>query len=141
MTEFGPTAVHSAFKFLTDCSRLPTRWSNSGSICRICSRPVMGAGSKSRSAAVSCRTEVCYHFGRKHGRYRAVKRRETLLDGAAVRLPWQDYQARGINERPHDIRDCWLCDACAFAGPGTCFVSPLNPQQQVVLALSGRSCT
>ena len=36
------------------------------------------AGSKSRSAAVSCRTEVCYPFGRKHGRYWAVKRREFI---------------------------------------------------------------
>src|SRR6266446_7871885 len=27
------------------------------------------AGSKSRSAAVSCRTEVCYPFRRKHGRH------------------------------------------------------------------------
>jgi len=28
-------------------------------------------GSKSRSAAVSCGTEVCYPFGGKHGRHRA----------------------------------------------------------------------
>ena len=36
-------------------------------------------------AAVSCLTEVCYPFGRKHGRYWSVKRREfiTLLGGAA----------------------------------------------------------
>jgi hypothetical protein len=44
------------------------------------------AGSKSRSAAFSCRTEVCYPFGRKHERHRAVKRREfiTLLGGAVA---------------------------------------------------------
>jgi hypothetical protein len=52
----------------------------------------------------------------------------SLLGGAAVRLPWQNYQARGLNERPHDIRDCWLCDACALAGLGTRFAFPLSPQ-------------
>ena len=33
-----------------------------------------------------CRAEVCYPFGRKHGRHRAVRRRDfiTLLGGTAV---------------------------------------------------------
>src|SRR5262249_8026795 len=44
---------------------------------------------KSRSAAVSCRTEVCYPFGRKHGKHRAVKRRDfiSLVGGAATAGP------------------------------------------------------
>ena len=39
-----------------------------------------------RMDAAVCRAEVCYPFGRKHGRHRAVKRRAfiSLLGGAAA---------------------------------------------------------
>src|SRR5215469_2143668 len=39
-----------------------------------------------RTDAAVCRAEACYPFGRKHGRHRAVRRREfiTLLGGAAT---------------------------------------------------------
>ena len=43
-----------------------------------------------RMDAAVCRAEVCYPFGRKHGKHRAVRRREfiTLLGGAVVSDHW-----------------------------------------------------
>ena len=43
-----------------------------------------------RMDAAVCRAEVCYPFGREHGKHRAVRRREfiTLLGGALVSDHW-----------------------------------------------------
>ena len=43
-----------------------------------------------RMDAAVCRAEVCYPFGREHGRHRAMKRREfiALLGSAAAAVGW-----------------------------------------------------
>jgi hypothetical protein len=74
---------------LTRRSQVRFRGAKAENICSLRDLPVLTHLRhrlwKSRSAAVSCRTEVCYPFGRKHGST-GVKLREfiTLLGGAAA---------------------------------------------------------
>ena len=54
-----------------------------------------------RMDAPVCRAEVCYPFGREHGRHRAVRRRDfiTLLGGVLGR----SRRARAISRKPSSL--------------------------------------
>ena len=52
-----------------------------------------------RMDAAVCRAEVCYPFGRKHGRYWAVKRREFIALLGAVALPLVAHAQQGERMR------------------------------------------